>query len=86
MRFQGPDALEWIFTQEAVHGIECCASPHFHGPETNAVHFFSNGKHVLCSHPCGQQRLMPISKGVVLDFDGILLARFQKIVHKNLHL
>ena len=66
--FKDPNALKGIFTKKSVHGIEGGASPDLHSPESHAVHLFGYGDHILCPHPCCQQRLMPVPKCIILNF------------------
>ena len=81
---QSPDAVKGVLAQKPVHGIKGGATPHFHGPEPHTVHFFSYGQHVLGSHPGRQQRLVSIPKRIILNFDRVLRALFQKSIHQNL--
>ena len=63
---QSADAFPWIFTQEAMHGVECGSAPDFHGIETHLVHVLSDGQKVLGSSARGEKRLMAIAKSQVL--------------------
>ena len=67
----GADALPGVVAQEAVGGVEGGAPPDLDGPVAHLVHALHEGNDVLGTHAGGQQRLVPVPKGGVGEFDGI---------------
>ena len=66
--FKDPDPLPGVLGQEAGHGIKGGPAPDLAGPEPDLVHSLGQGQHILQPHAGGQQRLVAVAQGVVLDF------------------
>ena len=66
-------SLPRIFFQETEGSVEGSSSPALHCMIPHLIHLVDDGKHLLCCHPSGDQRLVGVTQDSFHNLDRLFL-------------